>query len=134
MNCHTNKNGGTVRKKGFRSKKFALHAMYRLANSRGIDSSKLSVYKCPECKMYHVGHTPEREERENGERYPGVVRWFDVAKGYGFIGSDNEGDPELFLHISEVIQGYPERGRRATFEIEEDERGRGYRATNVVVI
>lgn len=29
----------------------------------------------------------------------GVIKWFDVAKGYGFVASDN-GGPDVLLHVS----------------------------------
>ena len=31
----------------------------------------------------------------------GRVKWFDLAKGYGFIVPD-EGDKDVFVHVSEV--------------------------------
>ena len=31
----------------------------------------------------------------------GTIKWFDAAKGYGFIQQDN-GDKDVFVHISAV--------------------------------
>ena len=33
-------------------------------------------------------------------QYTGVVRWFNNAKGYGFLGRD--GGPDVFVHYSSV--------------------------------
>jgi CspA family cold shock protein len=44
----------------------------------------------------------------------GVVKWFDMTKGYGFIQPD-EGGKDMFVHISEVekagMDGLPEGGK-----------------------
>lgn len=33
-------------------------------------------------------------------QYSGVVRWFNNAKGYGFLGRD--GGPDVFVHYSSI--------------------------------
>ena len=63
----------------------------------------------------------------------GVVKWFNDAKGYGFIQSD-EGT-ELFVHFSEIqMNGYKSlgEGQRVQFEITEGRKGP--QASNVKVI
>jgi cold shock protein len=61
----------------------------------------------------------------------GVVKWFDVERGYGFI-SCNEGD-DVFVHHSQIKEKGPEKdlheGENVTFTIKENEKGP--MATNV---
>ena len=60
----------------------------------------------------------------------GTVKWFNAAKGYGFI-SQESGD-DVFVHFS-AIQGKGfktlEEGQSVSFEIEEGPRGK--QASNV---
>jgi CspA family cold shock protein len=54
----------------------------------------------------------------------GVVKWFDVKKGYGFIKRD-EG-PDLFVHFSSInMDGYKRLndGDQVSFEVEDTDRG-----------
>ncbi|MEI8312742.1 MAG: cold-shock protein [Verrucomicrobiota bacterium] len=63
----------------------------------------------------------------------GTVKWFNAAKGYGFIAQD-EGE-DVFVHFSAIeMPGYKElhEGQRVQFEVGEDPRGKGLRAANVV--
>jgi CspA family cold shock protein len=65
----------------------------------------------------------------------GTVKWFNATKGYGFIAQD--GGEDVFVHFSAIeMSGYRElhEGQRVQFEIENDPRGKGLRAANVVVI
>lgn len=63
----------------------------------------------------------------------GTVKWFNDAKGYGFI--EQDGGEDVFVHFS-AIQGQGFRslaeGQRVTFDVEKDPRGKGLRAANVV--
>ncbi len=55
----------------------------------------------------------------------GTVKWFNAAKGFGFIAPD-EGDKDVFVHITAVheagMQGLAE-GQRVVFEIQDDAKG-----------
>ena len=59
------------------------------------------------------------------ETATGVVKWFNDAKGFGFIENDN-GGPDLFVHYSK-IQGEGRKtlgeGDQVEFEIEHEPRG-----------
>jgi CspA family cold shock protein len=63
----------------------------------------------------------------------GIVKWFNDAKGFGFITPDNGGD-DLFAHFS-AIQGsgfktLPE-GQRVTFDVTAGPKGQ--QASNIRV-
>lgn len=55
----------------------------------------------------------------------GVVKWFNNAKGYGFVTPD-DGDQDIFVHYSAIdMDGYRtlKEGQRVEFEIEEGPKG-----------
>ncbi len=77
-----------------------------------------------------MSNTEERF-RKVSDRVLGTVKWFNNAKGYGFIKPD-EG-PDVFVHFTAIqAEGYRtlEAGQRVEFAIEESEKGP--QATNVV--
>ena len=41
------------------------------------------------------------EELVMSKIYEGTVKWFNDAKGYGFL-TPNEGEKDLFVHMSEI--------------------------------
>ena len=63
----------------------------------------------------------------------GKVKWFNAAKGYGFIDGGESGD--IFVHYS-VIQkeGYRTLSEGETVQFEMVEGPKGRQATNVVPI
>ncbi|CAG35091.1 cold-shock protein [Desulfotalea psychrophila] len=63
----------------------------------------------------------------------GTVKWFNDAKGFGFI--EQEGGDDLFVHHTSInASGFKtlEEGARVTFDIEQGPKGPA--AANVTVI
>jgi cold shock protein len=57
-------------------------------------------------------------------RIKGTVKWFNNAKGFGFIGQDN--GPDVFVHYSAVkSEGYKslQEGDQVEFEIVQGQKG-----------
>jgi len=77
---------------------------------------------------------PLRGRAEKGlfvERMKGTVKWFNNAKGYGFIGRAD--GPDVFVHYSAIAsEGYKslQEGDQVEFEIAEGQKGP--QAANVV--
>ena len=65
----------------------------------------------------------------------GTVKFFNGERGYGFITPD-DGGRDVFVHISAVEQAglkdLPE-GRRVTFDVEADKKGKGPKAINLAL-
>jgi cold shock protein len=65
------------------------------------------------------------------DRIQGTVKWFNAAKGYGFIGRE-EGE-DVFVHFSAIqAEGYRrlEKGQEVEFSIEDGPKG--LQAANVI--
>jgi CspA family cold shock protein len=56
----------------------------------------------------------------------GVVKWFNNAKGYGFVTPD-EGANDIFVHFSSIngMEGYKslKEGQKVAFEVTEGPKG-----------
>ncbi len=65
----------------------------------------------------------------------GTVKFFNHAKGFGFITPDGGGS-DVFVHISAVqasgLEGL-EDGQKVSFDTEPDQRGKGPKAINLAV-
>lgn len=64
----------------------------------------------------------------------GKVKWFNNAKGYGFIRPDSEGD-DLFVHYSYIcMDGYKslKAGQSVTYDIREAPKG--LHAVNIAIV
>ena len=67
-----------------------------------------------------------KREKEGAhvERLKGTVKWFNNAKGYGFLG--REDGPDVFIHYSSITtEGYKslQEGDKVEFEIVQGQKG-----------
>jgi cold shock protein len=61
----------------------------------------------------------------------GTVKWFNEAKGYGFIAND-DGSGDLFVHFSNILgNGFKTLREGEAVEFEEAEGRKGPEAINV---
>ncbi|MCW4150361.1 MULTISPECIES: cold-shock protein [Halomonadaceae] len=64
----------------------------------------------------------------------GTVKWFNDAKGYGFI-STSEGGDDLFAHFSEIqAEGFKslQDGQEVSFDVTQGQKG--LQASNIKVL
>ena len=64
----------------------------------------------------------------------GIVKWFNNAKGYGFVTPD-DGEQDVFVHFSAIdMEGYRtlKEGQRVEFNVVQGQKGP--QAENVVVL
>lgn len=56
----------------------------------------------------------------------GTVKWFNPAKGYGFI-QPNDGSKDIFLHVSDVERAgieSPKEGQKLEYEVQQGQQGK----------
>jgi CspA family cold shock protein len=81
-------------------------------------------------KYRHRGGDPESFFRE-GPMPTGTVKWFNDAKGYGFITPDDGGE-DLFAHFSAIqMSGFKtlKEGQKVSFEVTQGPKGK--QASNI---
>jgi cold shock protein len=69
------------------------------------------------------------------DRLTGTVKWFNATKGYGFIGRDDNGGDDVFVHFSSIqMEGYRalKQGQKVEFEVEQGPKG--LQAANVTAV
>ena len=82
------------------------------------------------------GTTHDDDEDQDGAvEAGGVIKWFDVSRGFGFAVADDESIGDILVHFS-VLQPHgrrslPEGARVETVSVQ---RGRGYQAREIVSI
>ncbi len=80
--------------------------------------------------VHKLIYTPEvsahlAQRKVTMARFEGTVKWFNNAKGYGFLGR-NDGQPDVFTHFTAIqSDGYKSlnEGEEVTFEVVQGEKG-----------
>jgi CspA family cold shock protein len=73
------------------------------------------------------------KEKRMENRETGTVKWFNEAKGYGFI--SREGSKDVFVHFSAIQMGgfrSLKEGQRVEFSVEQGPKGP--QASNVIIL
>jgi CspA family cold shock protein len=90
----------------------------------------------PESPLSQTWKTREHDEQFSGEfvvKEKGTVKWFNAAKGYGFI-QRSSGD-DVFVHFSAIqSNGYRSLDEGAEVEFEVKQGPKGLQAENVALV
>jgi CspA family cold shock protein len=76
-------------------------------------------------------HPKRMSSRKNKQMATGTVKWFNDAKGFGFITPDGGGE-DLFAHFSEVkADGFKslQENQKVSFEVKQGPKGK--QASNI---
>jgi CspA family cold shock protein len=83
-------------------------------------------------QAWHGYTTPGDQINNQGERMAtGTVKWFNDAKGYGFITPD-DGSEDLFAHFSAInMSGFKtlKEGQKVSFDVVQGPKGK--QASNI---
>jgi CspA family cold shock protein len=88
------------------------------------------MWKTPHARFASYSKDPTKSATHRSKesttlaQYRGVVKWFNNAKGYGFLG--REGGPDVFVHYSSIqIDGYKslKEGDEVEFDIIQGSKG-----------
>ena len=99
----------------------------QLKEARGlsIEEKKLKKESRLEEEQIRLKEQEEQRPKEEEERLNGKVKWFNGAKGYGFIEREGE-EKNIFVHFSAVKKSdlkSLKEGEQLTFEIKNSDKG-----------
>jgi len=81
-----------------------------------------------------MSETPEVSTAASNPKMTGTVKWFNDAKGFGFITPDDGGE-DLFAHFSSIqMNGFKtlKEGQKVAFEIIQGPKGK--QALNITAV
>ena len=82
------------------------------------------TFFCGPTESRLLGEIRKKRGGAHVERLKGTVKWFNNAKGYGFLGRDD--GPDVFIHYSSITtEGYKslQEGDKVEFEIVQGQKG-----------
>src|SRR2546426_12608759 len=95
------------------------------------NSGRQHLYRAPHGWCGAGGHASRMTLQEAARMARGKVKWFNDAKGYGFI--EQEGGEDVFVHFSAIqMDGFKTlaEGQVVDFEVKQGEKG--LHAANVI--
>ena len=104
-----------------------LTLVFRFDHKRGLRESIRNplFLAANDCEVHFCEQEGMRQMKEKG-----TVKWFNAAKGYGFIQRENGED--VFVHFSAIqSQGYRTLDEGSKVEFEVTKGPKGLQATNV---
>lgn len=98
--------------------------------SNSLGTKKLDSSEAPARR--ETPAAPDTERPLDLVEISGRIKWFDVAKGFGFIVPDN-GLPDVLLHVTCLRRdGYQTANEGARIVVEAVQRSRGYQAFRIL--
>jgi cold shock protein len=98
------------------------YVMQRLDSPPGQQHNAYTFLRVPGIAPFRG--KPAKRGGAHVERLKGTVKWFNNAKGYGFLGRDD--GPDVFIHYSSITtEGYKslQEGDKVEFEIVQGQKG-----------
>jgi len=95
--------------------------------SRFVEEQRLKEeeQRLKEEEIINLKEARRSDDEQKKKRLNGTVKWFNDAKGYGFIKREDK-EKDVFVHFSAVQNSglkYLKKGEQLTFEIEYADKG-----------
>jgi len=90
-----------------------------------IESSFVEEQRIKDEEQQRLKEGRRSDDEQNKKRLNGTVKWFNDAKGYGFIKREDK-EKDVFVHFSAVQNSglkYLKKGEQLTFEVEYSDKG-----------
>jgi len=90
-----------------------------------IESSFVEKQRIKDEEQQRLKEGRRSDDEQNKKRLNGTVKWFNDAKGYGFIKREDK-EKDVFVHFPAVQNSdlkYLKKGEKLTFEVEYSDKG-----------